>query len=264
MQPVHFQRPPEEESQARQSPRPVPSRKRARAVDLDLRVDDSDAAAERVRELTDSAGGYVSEVNGYRVEGLLRYGITIRIPVEELDTAVGQLKALAVAVEREHLRTEDVTEGFVDLEVRLRTLRLTEQELQALLAESRSRGSQAEDIMAIYRHLTEIRTDIEQLQGELSTLDSRTTYSTVNLDLAPTEAARPLVDDGWRPSETVRASFRTLVRALEVLAESAIVLVIVVAPIGLVLGSAAWLMVKAIGKLRRRPSFVKSASTAST
>lgn len=246
-QQVRSEQPLEQEARVR-----VPARKLIRTVDLDLRVADPDAAAERVRELADAAGGYVSESNAYRVEGLLRYGMTIRIPVEKLDAVVGQLKALAVEVEREHLRTEDVTERFVDLEARLRTLRLTEEELQALLAESRSRGSKAEDIMAIYRHLTEIRTNIEQLQGQLNALDRLTTYSTVNLDLVPTEAARPLVGDRWRPSETVRGGLRALVRALELTADVAILLVIVVAPIGLLLGLAVWLMTKAIGALRRR------------
>lgn len=229
-----------------------PSRKLIRTVDLDLRVDDPDAAADQIRELAAEAGGYVAEVNAYRREELLHYRISIRIPADELDAVVDAVKLLAVEVEHEHLRTEDVTEKFVDLEARLRTLRLTEGELQALLADARSQGSKADEIIAIYRHLTEIRTSIEQLQGQLNALDSLITYSTVNLELTPTEAARPLVTDRWRPSETVRGSVRALVGSLEVIADLAIMLVIVVVPIALLVVLIVWLTIKAFRKVQAR------------
>ncbi len=235
-----------------EAPLPVPTRKLIRTVDLELRVDDSDAAAESIRRLTEEAGGYVSEINAYRVEGLLHYSISIRVPVDGLDAVVARLKSLAAEVEREHLRTEDVTEQFVDLEARLRTLQLTEGELQALLAEARSRGSKADDIMTIYGYLTEIRTNIERLQGQLNALANLAAYSTVNLELAPTEAAQPLTGDTWRPSETVRGSLRTLVGAFKGLIDLTIFLVIVVAPICLVVGLVVWLAIKGLGRIRRR------------
>lgn len=231
---------------------PVPTRKLVRTVDLELRVDDPDAAAESVRQLTEETGGYVSEINAYRVEGLLHYSISIRVPVDDLDAVMVRLKSLAVEVEREHLRTEDVTKQFVDLEARLRTLKLTETELQALLAEARSRGSKADDIMTIYGYLTEIRTNIEKIQGQLNALANLAAYSTVNLELAPTEAARPLAGDAWRPLETARGSTRALVGALKGLIDLAIFLVIVVLPIGFVLGLVAWLAIKGLKRAWRR------------
>ena len=230
----------------------VPTRKLIRTVDLELRVDDPDTVAESVRRLTEETGGYVSEINAYRVEGLLHYSISIRVPVDELDAIMVRLKSLAVKVQREHLRTEDVTRQFVDLEAHLRTLQLTETELQALLSEARTRGSKADDIMTIYGYLTEIRTNIEKLQGQLNALANLAAYSTVNLELAPTEAARPLAGDAWRPLETARSSTRALVGALKGLIDLAIFLVIVVLPIGLVLGLAAWLAIKGLKRAWRR------------
>ena len=133
---------------------------------------------------------------------------------------------------------------------------LTEQELQALLSEARSRGSDADDIMTIYGHLTEIRTRIERLQGQLNALDNRATLSTVNLELVPTEAARPLTGDAWRPSDTVRSSLRSLMGALKALADLAIFLLVAVAPIGLILALVVWMLMKAWRRVRprRRPA----------
>ena len=87
--------------------------------------------------------------------------MTLRVPVERLEEALSAIRKLAGRVEREQQRVEDVTDRFVDLEARLRTLRATEAELQALLAESRQKARKVEEIMAVYRELTEIRSQIE-------------------------------------------------------------------------------------------------------
>ena len=237
-----------------QPSRVLDARKLIRTVDLDLRVDDTEAAAEQVQELTRELSGYVASVNAHRRLKSLHYQITIKVPVGQLDTVVSQLKALAVEVLREKLKTEDVTDRFVDLEARLRSLNATETELQGLLAESRSRDHKVEDIMAVYDQLTEIRTRIEQLQAQLNSLDNLTTYSTVNMNLAPTEASKPIVADRWRPLSTIRSSFRTLLGALQSLADFAIVFTIVWLPIGLLIAIPIWLGFKLWRRLRRPSS----------
>lgn len=106
--------------------------------------------------------------------------------------------------------------------------------------------------MAVYSQLTEIRTRIEQLQAQLNSLANLTTYSTVNLNLTPTEAAKPIVSERWRPSKTVRKSFRKLLRTLQSLVDLAIVLVIVVLPVGALIAIPLWLLVKLWRRLRGR------------
>ena len=243
------------ESEAAQEPaRAVDARKLIKTVDLSLRVADTEAAAKQVQALAREISGYVAAINAHRRGTLLHYQITIKVPVEQLEAVVDRIKALAVEVQRENLKTEDVTDRFVDLEARLRSLHATETELQGLLAESRSRGHKVKDIMAIYDQLTEIRTRIEQLQAKLNSLDNLTTYSTVNLSLTPTEAARPIVADRWMPSATARSSFRTLLRTLQSLADFLIVLVIVWLPIGLLIAVPQWLLYKLWQRVRSRGS----------
>ena len=235
-----------------ESTRVIDHRKLIKTVDLHLRVEDTEAAAEQVQALAREISGYVAAVNAHRRGSLLHYQITIKVPVKQLEAVVGRIKALAVEVQRENLKTEDVTDRFVDLEARLRSLHATETELQGLLAESRSRGHKVKDIMAIYDQLTEIRTRIEQLQAKLNSLDNLTTYSTVNLSLTPTEAARPIVADRWLPSATARSSFRTLLRTLQSLADFLIIFVIVWLPIGVLIAVPLWLMYKLWRRVRNR------------
>lgn len=233
------------------TPRVFDARKLIRTVALDLRVADTEAAAEQIQALANELSGYVASINAHRRLELLHYQITIRVPVEQLDMVVDRIKALAAEVLRENLQTEDVTDRFVDLEARLRSLHATETEIQGLLAESRAREHKVKDIMEIYDQLTEIRTRIEQLQAKLNSLDNLTTYSTVNLNLTPTEAARPIVADRWQPSSTVRSSFRTLIGALQWLTDLAIVFLIVWLPVGLLIAIPIWLAFKLWRRVRR-------------
>lgn len=240
----------------RQGPAPVripdAGRKLVKTVDLEMRVADTTGTAEKLRALADSMGGYVSAMSADRRNDLLYYSLTLRVPVDRLEEALQKVKALGERIESESIKTEDVTARWVDLDAQLTTLRATETELRQLLSEARQRQQKVEDIMAVYKQLVEIRTSIEQLQGEQQALARLTSLSTINVALVPTEAARPIVVEGWNPGGTLRNSFRNLVGALQWLVDVAIVLLIVVLPIGLAILLPVWLLVRLWGRLRQQ------------
>jgi hypothetical protein len=229
------------------------SRKLVRTVDLALEVAATTPVAEAIQKVALDLGGYVGSVNAERCDDLLYYRLTIRVPVERLDSALAAVKKLAVRVDHEQVATEDVTDQYVDLDARVRTLQATERELQALLAESRQKSRKVEEIMAVYRELTEIRSQIEQIAGQLANLDKLAAFSTLNVQLTPTEAARPVAVAGWQPSETVRGSFRTLVSMLRSLVDFLIFAVIVLLPAALVAVVAWKVLARVWRRLRRSP-----------
>lgn len=221
-------------------PRPL-ARKLVRTVDLALEVQSTENAAAAIQALAGQLGGYVGNLDAQRVEGLLQYRITLRVPVEQLDKALAAIRKLAVRVDRERQAVEDVTDRYVDLDARLRTLQATERELQALLTEARQRGQKVEDIMAVYQQLTEIRSQIEQIQGQLLSLEKLAALSTINVHLSPVEAARPVTpEEGWQPSSTVRGSTRVLLTLLRAIGDFAIFAVIVLIPMGLLIALVVW------------------------
>ncbi len=234
------------------APAPPPaaqSRKLIRTVELELAVKDTGAASRRVQEIVASHGGFVEAMNAQRVESLMHYEMTLRLPADRLDPALAAIKGLAVRLDREQLATEDATSRYVDLQSRLRTLTATEAELRELLAESREKGRKVEDVMAVYRELTEIRGQIEQIQGQLQSIDRLASLSTLRLRLRPDVAAAPIVrGDEWRPLETIRGSARTLVKVLQWLVNALIVTVIVILPILLPL----WLLLRFLRRRKRR------------
>jgi len=228
------------------------ARKLVRTVDLDLTVAHTTEAADAAQQLAVRLGGYVASMSAERSEDLMRYEMTLRVPAARLDAALSELKRLAMRVNREQSKADDVTDQYIDLDARLRTLRATEAELQALLAESRQRQRGAKEIMEIYHELTEIRTRIEQIQGQLMALDKLSVLSTINLQLAAPEAARPVVAEGWQPVATARDSVRTLIDFLRGLGNFAIYAVIVLLPAGLVVVGALYLLRRLWRRVRRR------------
>lgn len=219
-----------------------------RRARLELSVADTDRAVGEITALSERLGGYVGDLTAQRRDQILFYDLTLRVPTPRYGEAVSALKGMATRVESESRSTEDVTHQIVDLEARLETLRGVEVELRALLAESRRQGRDVAAIMEIYRQLTEIRTQIEQLDARLANLERETAFSAIQVSLSPDAAARPILDDDWRPGETFLGAVGMLVGMLQGLADVAIVAAVFLLPLALLI----WLAVLAIVRLYGR------------
>jgi uncharacterized protein DUF4349 len=217
---------------------PAIPRKLIRTVNLQLEVRNTQEVSDKVQALVTQLGGYVSGADGQRRDDLMYYSLTLRVPVDRLEEALKAIRALALRVNQEHQQVDDVTDQYIDLDARMRTLEATETELRALLAESRQRARKVSEIMEVYQQLIEVRSQIEQIRTQLNSFDKLAAFSTINLELVPTEGAKPVVDpDAWRPGETLRGSTRTLVGFLRWLVDAVIYTVIVLLPIGLVIAT---------------------------
>lgn len=111
--------------------------------------------------------------------------------------------------------------------------------------------------MEIYEKLTEIRTQIEQIRTQLSSYDKLAALSTINVELVPTESAKPVADTFWHPSDAVRSSIRSLIGFLQWLVDFLIYAVIVLLPAFLVIAAAflalRWLWRRLGRPFRRKP-----------
>ncbi|RME82900.1 MAG: DUF4349 domain-containing protein [Caldilineae bacterium] len=204
-------------------------------ANMNLVVEDTEQTASEIESLAAEVGGYIANMNAYQGgEEAVIYDITMRVPAERFDEVRARLREMAIQVTNEGLNTNDVTDEYYDLDARLRTLRATEEELVALLKETRERGGSVEDIMAIYRQLSEIQAQIESLQGRLNRLEKLVALSTIQIHLQPDILTQP-ISSRWRPLETLHNSVQTLVRALQGLVNVFIYIIVVVVPVLLVL-----------------------------
>jgi hypothetical protein len=198
--------------------------------DVSLIVKDAEESLSEVEALAKDLGGYVVNSSSWYQDDQLRARLTIRVPAGDFEAAMTSLKDLAIRVENRNVSTQDVTEEYTDLDARLRNLEATETELLELLTEVREKTSEAEDILAVHREITDIRSQIEQLKGRMQYLEKMTAMATINVELIPDVLAKPLVVAGWRPTGTAANAVRTLVRTLQFVVDAAIWLIIYVLP----------------------------------
>lgn len=190
-----------------------------RRATLQLHADDTRAAFNEIVTLVQSIGGFVADATVYPTtseEAEPEVAMTLRIPADQLDDALGAIKGVANEVVSETQGAQDVTEEFVDLEARLTNLQALETELRALLQETRMReDADTEEIIRVFNELSSVRGQIEQLQGQLNRLGDLTALATVQVGITQTPAAAPLVDEPWAPGETVRVAVGNLVEGLQ-------------------------------------------------
>ena len=97
-----------------------------RSGDISLVVEGVVGARDEIAHLAVSYGGYVvsSQISGEEQE--MRGYISIRVPDEKFESALAELRDLAVRVISESTSSQDVTEEYVDLESRLKNAQATE------------------------------------------------------------------------------------------------------------------------------------------
>lgn len=227
----------------------------ARAT-MTIVVEDTDAIVNSIQQELNRIGGYVSQANLYRSryggDERLQGNMTLRVPAEELESVMMQLEQMAVEVNDKTINREDITDQYSDVDARLRNLQSTENELREMLAEVRAKpDATPEDILTVYRHLTEIRGQIEQAQGRKNTFDNLVSLSSLELSLTPNWTTIPVVEEGWQPSRTIRNASRELVGALQDLADAAIWFIIFLLPILLLIAIPFVIIVIAIRALWR-------------
>jgi hypothetical protein len=201
--------------------------------DMSLVVEDISQTVEDITQMSLAFGGYVvsSYIQGEEEE--MRGWISFRVPDDKFETALAQLRDMAVRVESEQTSSQDVTEEYIDLQARLANAEATEQQYLALL----DKAVDVEDILNIYDYLSRIRSTIEQLKGRIQYLEQTTSTSLISVSLEPEKA---VVSDGWNALEVLKTAARGLVTAGKVLGTIVIWLLIFIPIWGTILGIILW------------------------
>ncbi len=223
----------------------VASRLVIRNADMEIVVDDPAQAADAISKMAESMGGFVVSSKVYEstsASGVqLPYGsVTVRVPAEQFQAAIGQIEALAVRVERKDITGKDVTEEYVDLQARLKNLEAARDELQRLMHDATT----TDDVLAVYRELTQVQGEIEQIKGRIKYLKTSAAMSAISVRLTPSAAAKTVSIGGWHPSGVAKDALVMLARTLRGLLNLVIWVVIYLIPtflaLGIVFGLPAW------------------------
>lgn len=204
----------------------VVDRKVIRQASLQLHASDTRATFDEIVRLTESVGGFVANANVFPFEGedaQPDVSMTLRIPADQLTSVMTTIKGSVDEVVAESQSAEDVTEQFVDLEARLRNLEALEVELRALLEDVRQQpNADPVKLLTVFNELSLVRGQIEQIQGQINYLSDLTAMATLDVQVSQTPIDVPIVASGWAPAEAAKDALRSLVTALQGIANWAI------------------------------------------
>lgn len=132
---------------------------------------------ERVTKIIRSYDAYVEDENQYNNEQEVEYSLVIRVASEVFDSLYQEVAGLGEKLDHRSVQARDVTEQYYDLQSRIRNKKALEVSYLELL----SKANKVADILEIERSLNEVRTEIEQLEGQFQYLSRQVSYSTINL-----------------------------------------------------------------------------------
>jgi hypothetical protein len=172
-----------------------------------------DEDVDRIRAIAEQMHGYVvsSEIQGYRQAGSA--SVTLRVPADRIDEARIQIRKLALSTELDRTDTNDVTKQYVDMAARLKNYHAEETQYLAILKQAKT----VKDTLAVSEHLSHVRQQIEQLQGEFNYLAHQVEMASLTVELRSQEQAQVL-GMHWRPLYQAKLA---VIDGLEALADYA-------------------------------------------
>ena len=192
------------------SPIPIDSSLRIiRDGRVDMRIEGGTfgQSAASLRTLAEDLGGYLAggETHLEEIDDA-KYTVgwfTLRIPEDRFEEALSRVEGMGERLTLT-VSSQDVTEEYVDLEGRLNYWRNQEAFYMRLLDEA----SSIDDLVRIQTQMQQVLLNIEQIEGRLRYLDSRTSFSTLTVGLTEVPGTGPIA-----PTDPEEAGI--LVQALE-------------------------------------------------
>jgi hypothetical protein len=195
-----------------------PNRSVILTASIAMKAADPWAMADKAQAVATGLGGDVVGLNQSGSQDQRVASLTLRVPADRFTDALRQLRALDVEVVSSTVDGKDVTDQFVDLKARLAAKQSEEQRYLSLL----TRATAIDDILKIDGALSNVRTQIEQLQGQVNSIASRTEFSTITVSISPSIVPVPTTTSAWDPAKTVAQAFATMTAMLHGFADVAI------------------------------------------
>lgn len=176
-----------------------PSIERKLIREGNMRFETHDIAKTRsfLDSLVAAFGGYLANENIYNYEGTLEQNISVRIPSEQFDPFLAAVSSYAGRLDNRYINTLDVTEEFIDVEARLKSKKQLEERYLELLKQART----VEDMVAIETQLSQVRSEIESIEGRLKYLQNRVSFASLSISFYQTRAEGfgfwDKIGDGW-------------------------------------------------------------------
>ena len=161
--------------------------------------------------------------------------VSVRVPSNKVDETLEAYRKMSVKVVSESLHGQDVTDEYVDIEERMKTLQKTKIKFEEIL----DKAIAVEEILNVQRELINLQAQIDALQGQKDYYAKNAQLTMITVYLSTDELALPYAPtETWRPGVIFKEAVRSLIGTVRNFGEFLIwfaVYAIVLVPIGLII-----------------------------
>jgi hypothetical protein len=253
-----------------------------RNATIQITVVDPQATSISIQRMTEEYGGYVIQSNinrvsqyieGYGYYYLSQANIDFRVPADRLNDAMdfvrSQVNDPDLDIANESISGQDVTKEYTDLGAQLKSLEAAKATMVGFLDSAKK----IEDVMAIYKEIQQLDTDIERIKGEMKYYEESSSFSAINVTITQSEEElnqirkdlQEKLDQkekelggfnfaNWQPLLIAKDALETLVNVLMGIGSVVIWILLFVAPVILVIAVPIYLLVKLLSRKKKKPA----------
>ncbi len=120
---------------------------------------------------------YVSSDISYKNENKVSNTIEVRVPAIFFDDLLNDVSEGVEKFDSKNISISDVTEQFLDVQIRLKT----KKKLEARYFELLKKAITITEIVQVEKQMSQLRSEIESVEGRLKYLKNQVSYSTLNI-----------------------------------------------------------------------------------
>ncbi len=214
---------------------------------MTLLVDSIGDTLHKINEIAEQNEGFTQNSNSGDYPSGEKFGYTtIRVPADRYDSVMSLIRAEGLKTIDESTNAQDVTEQFTDLQARLGVAQNEELAYLALL----NRAGSVSDLLQVQRELSNVRSRIESLEGQIQYMENQTSLSTISVSLQE-EASLSIPTKPFRFMSTVRDAFHGAISLVQQIVVALVWIVIVGVIVGVPIGLVLWIGRKAWNRSRK-------------
>lgn len=169
-------------------------RKITHDLSMTLQVTSINQALSQITQGVQQRGGYVAESQQNGWENNATAHLTIKVPADKLSDLQDSFSGWGKVLEQ-HTVANDISNQYYDAQARLQALEAEEKRYLEILNQAKT----VDDVLKVENALGNIRQQIEQLKGQLKLWNHLVDYSTVTIQLVPTQTPNISVKNPWQP-----------------------------------------------------------------
>lgn len=149
-------------------------------ADLEFQVKNVDESTKEISKLCSKYNAFISHMNLTSSNYEISNRITIRVDNENFNKLINEIKGTSTFIRKVEIKSNDVTEEFIDIESRLKTKKEVRDRYIDIL---RNRSGEIKDVIAAEDAIRKITEEIEAKEGRLRFLQDKVSQSTIDLEI---------------------------------------------------------------------------------